>query len=216
VERDLRKFAQELGIEINPQRVVQLQGLDSTPELGYPFGKGIAGAPGSLHRAFRLQRHLGYRRNARVSRSWFAESGGCFRGRLRRHRERGLLIPSLTTVRQPLKKNGTNCAETLLRRIEDLVKFKPKLRWSRSLSFASLQPGGHRSVQRQSNLTSCSGKRGLTLLLDQEVLVASLEVFDVPMIKMPKPRCDFVDHIVVVRHKQHRAIEFLERNVSAR
>src|SRR5437773_12408876 len=94
-----------------------------------------------------------------------------------------------------------------------LVRSRPKLQWSRSLSFASLPPGCHKSVRMPSNLASCGGKRNLTLLLDQEVLVRSLEVFDVPMIKMPKPRCDFVDHVVVVRHKQHRAIEFLQRNV---
>ena len=33
------EVAKELGIAIRPERVVQLAGLDSTPELGYPFGK---------------------------------------------------------------------------------------------------------------------------------------------------------------------------------
>src|SRR5262249_45318885 len=35
--------ARELGIEIREERVVQLRGIDSTPELGYPFGKELLG-----------------------------------------------------------------------------------------------------------------------------------------------------------------------------
>src|SRR5262249_5496970 len=34
-----REVAGEMGIKIDPELVVQLSGLDSTPELGYPFGK---------------------------------------------------------------------------------------------------------------------------------------------------------------------------------
>jgi LacI family transcriptional regulator len=113
------EVAEELGIEISPQRVVQLQGLDSTPELGYPFGKEL------------LERRVPFT-------ALFAYNDISAIGAMRAFQEAGLripedvsvvgfddivsaafCIPSLTTVRQPLKKMGRIAAETLLRRIED-------------------------------------------------------------------------------------------------
>jgi len=113
------EVAQELGIEINPQRVVQLQGLDSSPELGYPFGKEL------------LARRVPFT-------ALFAYNDISAIGAMRAFQEAGLrvpedisvvgfddivsasfCIPSLTTVRQPLKKMGRIAAETLLARIEN-------------------------------------------------------------------------------------------------
>ncbi len=113
------EVAEELGIEINAERVVQLQGLDSTPEIGYPFGKEL------------LARRVPFT-------ALFAYNDISAIGAIRAFQEAGLripedvsvvgfddivsaafCIPSLTTVRQPLKKMGRIAAETLLARIED-------------------------------------------------------------------------------------------------
>ena len=121
------EVAKELGIEIHPDRVVQLQGLDSTPELGYPFGKALLG------------RKVPFT-------ALFAYNDISAIGAMRAFQEAGLgipedvsvigfddvvsasfCIPTLTTVRQPLKKMGHIAAETLLERIEDRGEFKAEI-----------------------------------------------------------------------------------------
>jgi LacI family transcriptional regulator len=112
------QVARELDIEIDPGRVVQITGLDSTPELGYPFGKEL------------LARRVPFT-------ALFAYNDISAIGAMRAFQEAGLripqdisvvgfddivhssfCIPSLTTVRQPLNKMGRTAAETLLARIE--------------------------------------------------------------------------------------------------
>lgn len=116
------EVAKELGIAIRPERVVQLAGLDSTQELGYPFGKEL------------LARKLSFT-------ALFAYNDISAIGAMRAFQEAGLLvpddvsvigfdditsatfcIPSLTTVRQPLKKMGLIAAKTLLSRIEEQIE----------------------------------------------------------------------------------------------
>src|SRR5260221_1024641 len=111
--------AQELGIEISPERVMQLQGTDSTPEIGYPFGKQLLtrGVPFTALFAYNDISAIGAMRA-------FQEAG------LRVPEDISIVgfddivsatfcIPSLTTVRQPLKKMGQIAAETLVARIEN-------------------------------------------------------------------------------------------------
>jgi DNA-binding LacI/PurR family transcriptional regulator len=121
------EVAQELSIEIHPERVVQLTGLDSTPELGYPFGKEL------------LSRKVPFT-------ALFAYNDISGIGAMRAFQEAGLripddvsvvgfddvvsatfCIPSLTTVRQPLMKMGRIAAETLLARIEEHGEFQPEI-----------------------------------------------------------------------------------------
>jgi DNA-binding LacI/PurR family transcriptional regulator len=113
------EVAEELGIPVRPELTVQLQGDDSTPQLGYPFAKQLLArkqpftalfayndisAIGSI-RAFQ---DLGLRVPEDVSVVGFDDI------RIAVHNN-----PSLTTVRQPLQKMGEIAARTLLNRIEE-------------------------------------------------------------------------------------------------
>jgi DNA-binding LacI/PurR family transcriptional regulator len=113
------EVAEELGIPVRPELTVQLEGDDSTPQLGYPFAKQLLArkqpftalfayndisAIGSI-RAFQ---DLGLRVPEDVSVVGFDDI------RIAVHNN-----PSLTTVRQPLQKMGEIAARTLLNRIEE-------------------------------------------------------------------------------------------------
>ena len=108
----------ELGICVKPELSVELQGDCSTPEVGYPFTKELLG------------------RNRRFT-ALFAFNDNSAIGAISAIHEAGLLVPedisvvgfddiqaaaysspSLTTVRQPLRKMGEIAARTLLSRIE--------------------------------------------------------------------------------------------------
>lgn len=121
------EVAEELGIEVHPDRVVQLQGLDSTPELGYPFGKEL------------LTRQVPFS-------ALFAYNDISAIGAMRAFQDAGLrvpqdvsvvgfddifsatvCIPRLTTVRQPLKRMGEIAAETLLARIEERGEYQNEI-----------------------------------------------------------------------------------------
>jgi DNA-binding LacI/PurR family transcriptional regulator len=121
------EVAQELGIAINPQLVVQIQGLDSTPELGYPFGKELLARKApftalfayndiSAIGAMRAFQEAGLRIPDDVSVVGFDDIASAI-----------FCIPSLTSVRQPLKKMGNIAAETLLARIEGHSDFAPEI-----------------------------------------------------------------------------------------
>jgi DNA-binding LacI/PurR family transcriptional regulator len=112
------EVARELEIEVDPGRVVQLTGPDSTPELGYPFGKELlarrvpftalfAYNDISAIGAMRAFQEAGLRVPADVSVVGFDDIAHA-----------SFCIPGLTTVRQPLNKMGRIAAETLLARID--------------------------------------------------------------------------------------------------
>lgn len=119
--------AQEMNIHIRPELVVQLEGDDSTPELGYPFGKQL------------LARNVPFT-------ALFAYNDISAIGAMRAFQEAGLRVPedvsvvgfdditnasfsrpTLTTVRQPLKKMGQIAAQTLLDWIEEREEYKPEI-----------------------------------------------------------------------------------------
>jgi DNA-binding LacI/PurR family transcriptional regulator len=121
------EVAKELGFRIRPELVVQLEGLDSTPELGYPFGKEL------------LARKVPFT-------ALFAYNDISAIGAMRAFQEAGVrvpedvsvvgfddivsatfCIPELTTVRQPLKRMGQIAAQTLLDRIEESEGFTPEI-----------------------------------------------------------------------------------------
>lgn len=123
----IQEVAQEFDIQIRPELVLQLQGMESTPELGYPYGKAL------------IARNVPFT-------ALFAYNDISAIGAMRAFQEAGLRVPEdisvvgfddvsiasfsippLTTVRQPLAKMGRIAAETLLDRIEERAAFIPEI-----------------------------------------------------------------------------------------
>lgn len=123
----IQQAAADFGIRIDPELVLQLKGMDSTPELGYPYGKAL------------LARHIPFT-------ALFAYNDISAIGAMRALQEAGrrvpqdisvvgfddislasFSIPALTTVRQPLLKMGRIAAQTLLDRIEERAAFVPEI-----------------------------------------------------------------------------------------
>jgi DNA-binding LacI/PurR family transcriptional regulator len=119
----IEQVAREFEIAIRPELVVQLEGMESTPELGYPYGKTL------------IARNVPFT-------ALFAYNDISAIGAMRAFQEGGLRIPEdvsvvgfddisiaafsippLTTVRQPLQGMGRIAAQTLLDRIEDRAEF---------------------------------------------------------------------------------------------
>ena len=115
----IREVAEELGIRMRAELIVQLEGDDSTPQLGYPFAKELLA-------------------RKRPFTALFAYNDISAIGSICAFQEAGLRVPedisvvgfddiriavhnnpSLTTVRQPLPKMGEIAARTLLNRIEE-------------------------------------------------------------------------------------------------
>src|ERR1700730_1135252 len=121
------EIAEELGIHMRMELIVQLEGDDPTPHLGYPFAKELLA------------------RNRPFS-ALFAYNDISAIGSIRAFQEAGLRVPedvsvvgfddiqtavhhnpSLTTVRQPLQEMGETAARILLNRIEDRESYVPEI-----------------------------------------------------------------------------------------
>jgi len=123
----IEEVAPALGIEINPELVLQLEGLQSTPEIGYPYGKALLarGVPFTALFAYNDISALGAMRA-------FQEAG-------RRIPEdisvigfddvsiASFSVPSLTTVRQPLLNMGRIAAQTIIDRIEERAAYEQEI-----------------------------------------------------------------------------------------
>jgi DNA-binding LacI/PurR family transcriptional regulator len=123
----IEDVAQKFGIQIRPELVLQIEGTESTPELGYPYGKAL------------MDRKIPFT-------ALFAYNDISALGAMRAFQEAGLRVPedvsiigfddisiasysvpSLTTIRQPLAKMGKIAAQTLLDRIEERTNFVPEI-----------------------------------------------------------------------------------------
>jgi len=123
----IEDVARKFNIEIRPELVLRIEGTDSTPELGYPYGKAL------------IERKVPFT-------ALFAYNDISAIGAMRAFQEAGLrvpedvsvigfddisiapfAIPPLTTIRQPLEKMGRIAAQTLLERIEDSTAFVPEI-----------------------------------------------------------------------------------------
>jgi LacI family transcriptional regulator, galactose operon repressor len=114
----ISQVAQDMGVPIAPELAVQIESVDSSPRLGYPYGKQLL----ATKRRFT---------------ALFAYNDISAIGSIRAFQEAGLEVPkdisvvgfddiqgaafhypSLTTVRQPLREMGEIAMKTLLERIE--------------------------------------------------------------------------------------------------
>ena len=112
------KVAAEIGLNIDPDLTVQLDSDDPTPMLGYPFAKQLLARQKpftalfayndiSAIGAIRAIQEQGLRVPQDISVMGFDDTPGA-----------AFHSPSLTTVRQPLKRMGEVAAQSLLDRIE--------------------------------------------------------------------------------------------------
>jgi LacI family transcriptional regulator len=114
----VQSVSRQLGTEVDPELVIQIDSSDSTPHLGYPFGKKLV-------------------EKKRPFTALFAYNDISAIGAIRAFHESGLRVPqdvsvvgfddipaaafhypSLTTIRQPLYKMGEIAVDLLVDRIE--------------------------------------------------------------------------------------------------
>jgi DNA-binding LacI/PurR family transcriptional regulator len=145
--------AEELGLEIDPELVVQIESDESSPELGYPYAKTL------------LARNKPFT-------ALFAYNDLSAIGAIRALNEAGLKVPAdvsvvgfddiesaafnnpaLTTVRQPLRQMGEVAARALLERIEgngnglEEIRIQPELVIRQSTTTAPIDYVSTASVQ---------------------------------------------------------------------
>ena len=123
----IREAAEELGVRIRPELMLQLEGMDSTPALGYKFTKRILerGRPFTALFAFNdiaaigaiwALREAGLRVPEDVSVIGFDDIPGA-----------AFANPSLTTVRQPLQRMGQIAAKTVVDLIEGRAEYQEEI-----------------------------------------------------------------------------------------
>jgi LacI family transcriptional regulator len=112
------EVAQELGVRIRPELTIQLEGLDSTPGIGYPFAKQL------LARKVPFTALFAYNDISAIGSIWAMREAG-----LRVPEDISVVgfddipgaafcDPGLTTVRQPLIRMGQIAAQTVVDQIE--------------------------------------------------------------------------------------------------
>jgi LacI family transcriptional regulator len=121
------EVSEELGIRIRPELTVQIEGTDSTPNLGYPVGKEL------LARRTPFSALFAYNDISAIGAIWaFREAG------LRIPEDVSVVgfddipgaaysNPALTTVRQPLIRMGQIAAQTLVDQIEGQGNYQPEI-----------------------------------------------------------------------------------------
>jgi len=121
------EVSEELGIRIRPELTVQIEGTDSTPNLGYPVGKEL------LARRTPFTALFAYNDISAIGAIWaFREAG------LRLPEDVSVVgfddipgaafsNPALTTVRQPLIRMGQIAAHTLVDQIEGRGEYQPEI-----------------------------------------------------------------------------------------
>jgi LacI family transcriptional regulator len=123
----LREVAEEMGMGIDPELVIQIDSTDSTPNLGYPYGKQL------MEKKRPFTALLAYNDVSAI-------------GVIRAFQEAGLDVPrdvsvvgfdditaaafhypSLTTVRQPLRRMGEIAVEILIATIDSDRERQPEV-----------------------------------------------------------------------------------------
>jgi LacI family transcriptional regulator len=121
------EVSEELGIRIRPELTVQIEGTDSTPNLGYPVGKEL------LARRTPFTALFAYNDISAIGAIWALREAGL-------HIPEDVSVvgfddipgaafsnPALTTVRQPLIRMGQIAAQTLVDQIEGRGDYQPEI-----------------------------------------------------------------------------------------
>jgi DNA-binding LacI/PurR family transcriptional regulator len=117
----------ELGVRIRPELVVQIEQDLTTPQLGYPYAKGL------LARKRPFTALFAYNDLSAIGAIWaFREAGLCVPQDISvvGFDDVPLAIfsdPQLTTIRQPLQRMGQIAAKTLIDQIERKAEFQPEI-----------------------------------------------------------------------------------------
>lgn len=119
----LREVATELGIEIVPELVLQIEGIDSTPDLGYPYGKQLLEKkiPFTALMAYNDLSAIGAMK-AFLEARWRVPQDISIVG-FDDISIASFSIPPLTTVRQPLEEMGRIAAKTVVGLIEEQTDY---------------------------------------------------------------------------------------------
>jgi DNA-binding LacI/PurR family transcriptional regulator len=121
-------LGQELGIRIRPELTVQIEGTDSSPNIGYPVGKELLarGKPFTALFAYNdisaigaiwAFREAGFRVPEDISVVGFDDIPGMA----------AFSNPALSTVRQPLIRMGQIAAQTVVDQIEGRGEYVPEI-----------------------------------------------------------------------------------------
>lgn len=121
------EVAEELRIRIRPELTVQIEGTDSSPTLGYPFGKELLARRKPFSALFAYNdisaigsiwafREAGLRVPEDISVVGFDDIPGA-----------AFANPALSTVRQPLIRMGQIAAETVVNQIEGRGEYTPEI-----------------------------------------------------------------------------------------
>jgi DNA-binding LacI/PurR family transcriptional regulator len=118
---------EELGIQIRPELVVQIERDLTTPQLGYPYAKLL------LERRQPFTALFAYNDLSAIGAIWAFQEAG-----LRVPQDVSVIgfddvpiavfsNPALTTIRQPLEQMGRLAARTLIARIENRAEYQPEI-----------------------------------------------------------------------------------------
>ena len=143
------EVAEELDIPIRPELTTQLEGIDSTPAIGYPFAKQL------LARKHAFTALFAYNDISAIGSIWAIHEAG-----LRVPEDISVVgfddipgaayaNPGLTTVRQPLIKMGQIAAQTVVDLIEGRGEYVPEIAIEPEFVIRqSTGPAPHRQLQR--------------------------------------------------------------------
>jgi LacI family transcriptional regulator len=119
--------SEELGVRIRPELVVQIEQDLTTPQLGYPYAKGL------LARKQPFTALFAYNDLSAIGAIWAFREAGL-------HVPQDISVvgfddvplavfsnPELTTIRQPLQRMGQIAAKTLIDQIEVKAGFQPEI-----------------------------------------------------------------------------------------
>jgi DNA-binding LacI/PurR family transcriptional regulator len=148
------EVAQQLGIRIRPELTIQLEGIDSTPAIGYPFTKQL------LARKHPFTALFAYNDISAIGSIWAVREAG-----LRVPEDISIVgfddisgaayaNPGLTTVRQPLVKMGQIAAQTVVDLIEGRGEYVPEI--AIEPEFVIRQSTGPSSVRQLRSITAAA------------------------------------------------------------